>query len=132
MTRKSWPAVAAVLLAGAVLSAQAPAPAPQTQPPADPAAQAAPPPPLPQDTSGQPPITFRAEVNYVEVDARVVDAKGAFVPGLAQGDFEVLEDGKPQKVAAFSLVNIPVERQARPLFAKAPIERRHCLASAWP
>ena len=122
MTRTSWPTLAAVLLAGAALSAQAPAPAPPTQPPANPAAQTAPPPPLPQDTSDQPPITFRAEVNYVEVDARVVDAKGGFVPGLAEGDFEVFEDGKPQKVAAFSLVNIPVERQARPLFAKAPIE----------
>ena len=39
-----------------------------------------------------------------------------------QGDFEVLEDGKPQKVAVFSLVNIPVERQPRPLFASKPIE----------
>ncbi len=34
-----------------------------------------------------------------------------------------MEDGKPQKVDAFSFINIPVERQARPLFAKAPIER---------
>ena len=48
--------------------------------------------------------------------------QGRVRPGLAEGDFEVFEDGKPQKVAAFSLVNIPVERQARPLFAKAPIE----------
>ncbi|MEP7117564.1 MAG: VWA domain-containing protein [Acidobacteriota bacterium] len=70
----------------------------------------------------QPPVTFRAEVNYVEVDARVLDAKGGFVPGLAEGDFQVFEDGKPQKVSAFSLVNIPVERQQRPLFASAPIE----------
>jgi len=72
--------------------------------------------------STQPPVTFRAEVNYVEVDARVLDDKGAFVPGLTGADFEVLEDGKVQKVAAFSLVNIPVERQQRPLFAAAPIE----------
>ncbi len=42
--------------------------------------------------------------------------------GLGQGDFDVLEDGKPQKVATFSPVNIPVARQPRPLFAKAPIE----------
>jgi VWFA-related protein len=70
----------------------------------------------------QPPVTFRAEVNYVEVDARVVDAQGQFVTGLGQDDFEVLEDGKPQKVTVFSLVNIPVERAERPLFAAAPIE----------
>ena len=85
MTRTSWPTLAAVLLAGAALSAQAPAPAPPAQPPADPAAQTAPPPPLPQDTSDQPPITFRAEVNYVEVDARVVDAQGRVRPWSRRG-----------------------------------------------
>ena len=75
-------------------------------------------PPAPQ----QPPITFRAEVNYVEVDARVLDQQGKFIPGLKPEDFEVLEDGKPQKVTAFSLVNIPLERVERPLFASRPIE----------
>lgn len=70
----------------------------------------------------QPPITFRAEVNYVEVDARVVDQKGAFVADLTAADFEVFEDGKPQSVTAFSMVNIPVERAERPLFASQPIE----------
>jgi hypothetical protein len=40
--------------------------------------------------STQPPVTFRAEVNYVEVDARVLDDQGAFVPGLTGADFEVL------------------------------------------
>jgi VWFA-related protein len=70
----------------------------------------------------QPPITFRAEINYVEVDARVLDRDGKFIPGLQAEDFEVFEDGKPQKVSAFSLVNIPVERAERPLFASKPIE----------
>lgn len=81
---------------------------------AKPPEQPAPPP--------QPPVTFRAEVNYVEVDARVMDAQGRFVGTLSQDDFEVLEDGKPQKVTVFSLVNLPVERMARPLFASQPIE----------
>src|SRR6186713_786851 len=70
----------------------------------------------------QPPITFRAEVNYVEVDARVLDREGKFIPGLEASDFQVFEDGKPQKVSAFSLVNIPLERAERPLFAAKPIE----------
>lgn len=70
----------------------------------------------------QPPVTFRAEVNYVEVDARVLDQQGKFVTGLKPEDFTVLEDGKPQKVTAFSLVNIPVERAERPLFAAKPID----------
>src|SRR5688572_20529224 len=76
------------------------------------------PPPDPQ----QPPVTFRAEVNYVEVDARVLDAQGKFVPGLAQSDFQVFEDGKPQAISVFSLVNLPIERQPRPLFASRPVE----------
>lgn len=70
----------------------------------------------------QPPLTFRAEVNYVEVDARVLDQQGKFIGDLKPEDFEVLEDGRPQKVSAFSLVNIPVERVQRPLFASRPIE----------
>ncbi|HEX8028604.1 MAG TPA: hypothetical protein VF491_09090, partial [Vicinamibacterales bacterium] len=70
----------------------------------------------------QPPITFRAEVNYVEVDARVLDRDGKFITGLQAGDFQVFEDGKPQKVTAFSLVNIPLERAERPLFASKPVE----------
>ena len=70
----------------------------------------------------QPPLTFRAEINYVEVDARVLDAQGKFIPGLTASDFQVVEDGKPQQVTAFSLVNIPVERIERPLFASKPIE----------
>jgi VWFA-related protein len=70
----------------------------------------------------QPPITFRAEVNYVEVDARVLDQQGKFIPDLKPEDFQIFEDGKPQKVTAFSLVNIPLERAERPLFASKPIE----------
>ena len=70
----------------------------------------------------QPPITFRAEVNYVEVDARVLDAQGKFVANLKPEDFQVFEDGKRQEVKAFSLVNIPVEHDVRPLFASKPIE----------
>jgi VWFA-related protein len=75
-----------------------------------------------QPTPQQPPITFRAEINYVEVDARVLDAQGKFVPTLKPEDFQVFEDGKPQPVKVFSLVNIPVERAERPLFASKPIE----------
>ena len=70
----------------------------------------------------QPPITFRAEVNYVEVDTRVLDRDGKFIAGLTADDFQVFEDGKPQKVTAFSMVNIPLERAERPLFASKPVE----------
>jgi VWFA-related protein len=70
----------------------------------------------------QPPVTFRVEVNYVEVDAFVTDADGNVVTNLTTSDFEVFEDGKPQKISSFSLVNIPIERAERPLFAGKPIE----------
>jgi VWFA-related protein len=45
------------------------------------------------------------------------------VPDLGREDFQVFEDGKPQKIAAFSMVNIPLERAERPLFASKPIDR---------
>jgi VWFA-related protein len=77
----------------------------------------------PAPEAQQPAVTFRAEVNYVEVDARVVDAQGNFVTTLTQNDFQIFEDGKPQQVSVFSLVNIPVEREPRPLFANQPVER---------
>ncbi|HLG55830.1 MAG TPA: VWA domain-containing protein [Vicinamibacterales bacterium] len=69
----------------------------------------------------QPPVTFRVEVNYVEVDAFVTDAQGNVANDLTADDFDVFEDGKPQKVSSFSLVNIPIERAERPLFAGKPI-----------
>jgi VWFA-related protein len=69
-----------------------------------------------------PPLTFKVEVNYVEVDAVVTDQQGRFVSGLQRGDFQVLEDGKPQSVATFGLVNVPVEYAEAPLFVKQPIE----------
>jgi VWFA-related protein len=70
----------------------------------------------------QMPLTFRVEVNYVEVDAIVVDRRGEFVPDLQQSDFQVLEDGKPQAIKSFGLVRIPLERLEAPLFVTRPIE----------
>ena len=78
--------------------------------------------PAPQAPAEPPPLTFRVEVNYVEVDAVVTDAQGNAVTDLTQADFDVLEDGRPQKVTAFSQVNIPIQRGERPLFASTPIE----------
>lgn len=117
MTTRGLRAVALfVLVAGSASLAGQGAPAQQPAPP--PVVSAQPTPPV----APQPPVTFRAEVNYVEVDARVLDEQGRFVTGLTQNDFQVFEEGKPQQVTAFSLVNIPVERAERPLFASKPIE----------
>jgi VWFA-related protein len=85
-------------------------------------AQQASPPAAPQPDRQMPPVTFRVEVNYVEVDAAVFDKQGRFVGDLQAGDFQVFEDGKPQKVSSFGLVEIPIERAEAPLFVRQPIE----------
>jgi VWFA-related protein len=72
-------------------------------------------------TQPPPPVTFKTEVNYVEVDALVTDAQGNFVPGLTKDDFEVLEDGKAQKVELFTEIDIPVDRPDRFLYAQRVI-----------
>lgn len=86
--------------------------------PAPPPGQA----PLPPANPQMPPITFRAEVNYVEVDAVVTDTQGRFIRDLRKEDFAILEDGKPQQATAFSLVDIPITRAERPLFQPGAIE----------
>jgi VWFA-related protein len=64
--------------------------------------------------SADPPIpTFRAEVEYVEVDALVTDEQGHFVPNLQKEDFRIFEDEKPQTIANFALVEIPMDRGLR-------------------
>jgi len=75
-----------------------------------------------QQVQQPPPPTFKVEVNYVEIDARVTDAQGNFVRDLTQSDFQILEDGKPQTITAFTRVDLPVERHDPPLFKTAPIE----------
>ena len=72
--------------------------------------------------AAQPPPTFKVEVNYVEIDAVVTDAQGNFVGGLTKEDFQVVEEGKPQTVSAFTRVDIPIERPDPPLFRQAAIE----------
>jgi VWFA-related protein len=79
------------------------------------------PPPKPPDAE-QPPITFRVEINYVEIDAVVTDEQGNFVRNLTKDDFRVVEEGTPQELSVVSLVDLPLERPDAPLFAPAPIE----------
>ena len=69
----------------------------------------------------QPPVTFKVEVNYVELDASVTDAQGNFVRNLTRDDFQVVEDGAPQTLTAFSMVDIPIEHSDPPLFSKTAI-----------
>ena len=77
----------------------------------------------PASPATEPQVTFKVEINYVEVDAAVFDRQGGFVRDLKRDDFEVIEDGVPQDVTAFTQVNIPIERaEPAPLQATAVIE----------
>ncbi len=101
MPRLTYLMAIGLLLASAFAAAQAPAAPPAPQ----------------QDGSAPPPeVTFRVEVNYVEEDVRVVDRNGNFVRGLKREDFQLMEDGKAQKVNTFGMVDIPIAPVLRPLF----------------
>jgi VWFA-related protein len=67
-------------------------------------------------------VTFKVEVNYVEIDAVVTDAQGKFVTDLAKEDFQVTEGGAAQSITAFSRVDVPIERADPPLFRRAAVE----------
>jgi Ca-activated chloride channel homolog len=51
---------------------------------------------------------FTSGVNLVEVYASVTDAKGEPIQGLAQGDFEVKEDGQLQTISNFVAGDFPL------------------------
>jgi VWFA-related protein len=76
-----------------------------------------------QQPAGQrQPPSFRVEVNYVEIDATVTDADGRFVRGLTKDDFELIEEGQPQTISAFTVVDLPVVKADPPLFRPAVVE----------
>src|SRR5436305_14114497 len=74
-----------------------------------------------QGQAGQQAPTFRVAVDYVEVDVLVTDARGDYVRDLKKDDFQIFEDGKPQSIANFIPIDIPVERGEQPLFKSQPI-----------
>jgi Ca-activated chloride channel family protein len=45
--------------------------------------------------------TIKVNVRLVEVYATVLDRRGAYVDGLTSGNFQILEDGRPQRIAIF-------------------------------
>jgi VWFA-related protein len=129
MTRSLFVSLTLVAAAGAAVLAQSaaparPAPSPAAQAPvttaATPSSQAAQ--PTVEPAPGMPQVTFRVEVNYVDVDVVVTDREGRVVHGLTREDFEVFEDDRPQTVELFSKVEIPIERAERVLLDRPPIE----------
>src|SRR6476661_4863702 len=59
-------------------------------------------PPPPTGADGQP--IFRAGINFVRVDVIVTDKNGNPVDNLKPEDFELVEEGKPQKIETFKLI----------------------------
>jgi VWFA-related protein len=51
-----------------------------------------------------PSAVLQAEANLVESEVTVRDASGRAVSGLTESDFEIFDNGVPQKIAAFSVV----------------------------
>jgi VWFA-related protein len=66
--------------------------------------------------------TFRVQVEAIEIDASVTDARGNVVTDLTKDDFDIFEEGKPQTITSFALVNLPRVRAERPLFAGTVID----------
>src|SRR5688572_5498712 len=92
MTRSVFPPVLVALLAatvGVTLASQTPQPAAPPQ--------------------------FRGGVMVVPVDVRVVDRLGNPVTDLKESDFSILENGKPQPLKHFSVVDLSLPTTARPL-----------------
>ena len=107
MSRRLFPCVLAAFLLGSTGTGEQP-----------PAARA-----------GQPPVTFKVQVEYVEVDAIVTDRTGAFVRDLTSEDFEVREGGRLQELTVFGLVDIPIERRARSRSDRPRVERERDVAT---
>src|SRR5947209_18918667 len=74
----------------------------QAQPPPPQTPQQQPPPPA---DPTQPPV-FRTGINFVRVDVIISDKAGNPIADLSQADFDVTEDGKPQKIETFKLVKL--------------------------
>jgi VWFA-related protein len=69
-----------------------------------------------------PPLTERIEVKVINVDVVVTDASGRPVTNLGKDDFEIYEDGEPQKITNFYVIeNAAVKGDAPAVVAAAAL-----------
>jgi VWFA-related protein len=61
----------------------------------------------PTPASGSPQATFKTAIDVVSLDVSVLDRNDRPVRGLTVDDFVVLENGKPQSIAAFHQIDVP-------------------------
>ena len=100
--RLRYGVLAAVLAAPLTLAVRAQDAQPAKPAPEQPAAAQ----PQPQSQSQPDTPIFRTDINFVRVDVIVTDRQGNPVHDLTQADFEVSEDGKPQAIQTFKLINV--------------------------
>jgi VWFA-related protein len=93
---KRLSSLVALLAIAAVSAAQQPPPAPAPPPPASSKSQ--------QEAAPIPPVSETVDVTVTNVDVFVTDSKGKRVTGLTADDFEIRQDGLPQKITNFYAV----------------------------
>jgi VWFA-related protein len=75
-------------------------------------------------SQNNPDNTIHITVNLVQVDAVVTDAKGKQVTDLEAKDFEILQDGKAQKITHFSYVSTVAPKPATPPPTQVAMDRK--------
>ena len=79
-----------------------------------------------QPTTARNPNPFRADIEAVEVDVRVLDAQGRPVPGLTREDFELFDEGVRQEIRTFTSVDVPSAPPARSVAIEPDVQsNRH-------
>lgn len=100
-TRQRWVMVLLVVLSLLILAARGlPGQTPESGPPYEA--------PSSQEPSGGDAPLFRTQVDLVALHVAVFDSLQHLVTGLPREAFEVLDDGKPQRITEFSNRDIPV------------------------
>lgn len=70
--------------------------------------------------AAQAPPQLKTRVDLVTIDVTVLDRNRRPVTGLSAGDFILLEDGKPQAVAAFDEISVEASEPATAAWLKSP------------
>jgi VWFA-related protein len=65
-------------------------------------------PKTPKKVEGLDNFSMRIASQLVTLDVGVLSKNGAFIPGLKQQYFRVLEDGVPQKISSFNQIQAPI------------------------